>query len=71
MKPLAPKEKRLPDLVGQGLSTVKIAFMVGTSEHTVESHRRTLLTEFDVKNSAEMMMKAIQSEWPDNNITRS
>ncbi len=59
MKPLTPVEKRVLDLVGQGMSTVKIAFTLDISENTVENHRRSLLAKFGAKNSAEMMKKAV------------
>jgi len=62
MKPLTPTERRILDLVGQGMSTVKIAFTLDLSEHTVESHRRALLAKFGAKNSAEMMKKAIYAD---------
>lgn len=59
MKPLTQTEKRILDLVGQGMSSVQIAFALDISEHTVESHRRNMLSKFGAKNSAEMMKKAI------------
>lgn len=59
MKPLTQTEKRILDLVGQGMSSVQIAFALDISEHTVESHRRNMLAKFGAKNSAEMMKKAI------------
>jgi DNA-binding CsgD family transcriptional regulator len=60
MKPITATEKRILDLVGQGMSSVQIAQTLDVSAHTVESHRRTLLTKFGAKNSAEMMKKAVE-----------
>jgi two-component system response regulator NreC len=59
MKPLTPTEKTILDLVGQGMSTIQIAFALDKTEHTVEFYRRSLLAKFDAKNSAEMVKKAI------------
>jgi DNA-binding CsgD family transcriptional regulator len=62
MKPLTPTEKRVLDLVGQGMSSTQIAHALNVSAHTIESHRRNMLTKFGAKNSAELMKKAIYAE---------
>ena len=59
MKPLTQTEKRILDLVGQGMSSAKIAFTLDISSHTVETHRKSLLLKLDAKNSAEMVRKAM------------
>ena len=61
MKPLTQTEKRILGLVGQGLSSAKIAFRLDISSHTVETHRKSLLSKFDAKNAAEMIRKAMLS----------
>lgn len=61
MKPLTHTEKRILDLVGQGLSSAQIAIILDISASTVESHRKNLLLKFDAKNAAELVKKAIHS----------
>ena len=62
MKPLTQTEKRVLDLVGQGLSSIQIAMALDISAGTVESHRKNLLLKIDAKNTAELVKKAIQSK---------
>lgn len=62
MKPLTPTEKRVLDLVGQGMSSTQIAFALDISAHTVDTHRKNLLSKFAAKNSVEMVKKAIHSK---------
>ncbi len=59
MKPLTQTEKHILDLVGQGMSSARIAFALDISSHTVETHRKSLLSKLDAKNSAEMILKAM------------
>ena len=62
MKPITTQEQKILKLIGQGYSTSQIAYAFGISAHTVESHRRNLLTKFDAKNSAELILKAVQAK---------
>lgn len=62
MKPITIQEQKILKLIGQGYSTNQIAYVFGISAHTVESHRKNLLTKLDAKNSAELMLKAIQAK---------
>ena len=62
MRPLTQAEKRILELVGQGLSSVEIGFNLGMSKHTVETHRKSLLLKFDAKNAAELVKKAMKSK---------
>ena len=59
MKPLTQTEKRILDLVGQGMSSMQIAIAMEISEHNEEIYRRTTLARFGAKNSEELMKKAI------------
>jgi two-component system nitrate/nitrite response regulator NarL len=61
MKPITPQEKSILELIGQGLSTRKIAQVLKISFHTVQSHRRSLLNKFDAANSAELIRKTIEA----------
>ena len=67
MKPLTQTEKRILDLVGQGMSSMQIAFGMEISEHNEESYRRTTLSKFAEKNSGELMKKAIHPDVMDSN----
>jgi DNA-binding CsgD family transcriptional regulator len=62
MKPITIQEQKILTLIGQGYSTSQIAYAYGISAHTVDSHRRNLLTKFDAKNSAELILKAVQAK---------
>ena len=62
MKPITIQEMKILKLIGQGYSTNQIAYAFGISAHTVESHRKNLLTKLDAKNSAELILKAIQAK---------
>jgi DNA-binding CsgD family transcriptional regulator len=59
MKSLSSQEKKILGLIGRGLSSPRIAEVLQISPHTVESHRKSLLVKFDVKNSAQLISKAI------------
>ena len=60
MKTITSQEKRILELIGQGNSTDEIARILQISSHTVETHRKRLLTKFDARNAAELVRKAIQ-----------
>ncbi len=61
MKTITRQEMKILDLISKGYSTPQIALTYGISSHTVESHRKNLLSKFDAKNSAELIVKAIQA----------
>lgn len=60
MKSVTPTEKKILELIAEGFSTQDVAVALDMSKFTVLSHRRSLLKKFDVKNSVEMVRKAIQ-----------
>ena len=60
MKPITPTEKRILELIAEGFSTTDAAGLLNMSRFTVSSHRRSLLKKFDVKNSAQLVLKAVQ-----------
>ena len=62
MKPLTPQENKVLQLVGQGHSSVEIAYALQISTNTVQSHRKSLLAKFAAKNTAELVKKAIQTK---------
>ena len=61
MKPITPREMKILELIGQGYSSGQIATSLGISAHTVDGHRKKLLIKFNVKNAAELVQKAIQT----------
>jgi len=60
MKNITSQEKRILELISNGHSTAEIAFALSISPHTVESHRKNLLTKLEARNAAELIRKAIQ-----------
>ena len=60
MKPITPTEKKILELIAEGFSTTDTAGLLNMSRFTVSSHRRSLLKKFDVKNSAQLVLKAVQ-----------
>jgi DNA-binding NarL/FixJ family response regulator len=57
---LTAREKEVLELVSQGQSTKQIAYLLGISVRTVESHRINMLKKMDVNNTAELIKKAIE-----------
>ena len=55
---LTPKEIEVLGLMADGLTTKEIAHQLSISFHTVETHRKNLLTKFNVKNSVHLISKA-------------
>jgi len=57
---LTKKEKEILHYVIEGLSSKKIADVLCISIRTVETHRFSLLQKMDVKNTAELVRKALE-----------
>ncbi len=60
MKSITPTESKILEMIAEGFSTPDVATALAMSKFTVLSHRRSLLKKFGVKNSAELVRKAIQ-----------
>lgn len=58
---LTSREKEVLQLIADGLTNVQIAEKLFLSMHTVDSHRKNLLTKFDVKNTALLIRMATKS----------
>ena len=67
MKAITPTEKRVLELIANGYSTHDVASALAISKYTVLSHRRSLLGKFGVKNSVQMVTKAIRNKLIDIN----
>ena len=57
---LTNREKEVLQLIAQEYTTVEIGQRLFISVNTVESHRRSLLSKFGVKNSVGLIKKAIE-----------
>ena len=66
MKAITSQERSILELIGQGYSTRQIALALRISFHTVQTYRRSLLTKFDARNSAELVRKALQGDSTDS-----
>ncbi len=55
------REKEIIRLISEGFSTVEIADKLFLSTHTVNSHRKSILSKLEVKNSAGVIRFGIQS----------
>jgi len=55
---LSSREKEVLQLIGEGLTNPQIAAKLFISLHTVDSHRKNLLTKFDVNNTAGLIRQA-------------
>lgn len=60
MRPLSAREKEVLDHIAKGLTTKEIADLLSISTRTVETHRVNMMKKLNVKNSAELIKKAIQ-----------
>lgn len=59
---ISDREKEVLTLICKGHSNQEIADEIGLSIHTVDSHRRNLLTKTEAKNTASLVMIAIRDE---------
>jgi DNA-binding CsgD family transcriptional regulator len=55
-------ERRILKLIGDGYSTHQIAQAIGVNLHLVYRYRRSLLAKSDARNSAELILKAVQAK---------
>jgi len=58
--PLSPREIEVLDLISHGLTTKEIAMSLFLSDHTIISHRKSMLLKMDVKNTAGLVRKAFE-----------
>ncbi len=57
---ITKREKEIMELISQGLSNKEIAEKIFVSISTVDAHRYNILKKMEVKNTAEMITKAIK-----------
>jgi DNA-binding NarL/FixJ family response regulator len=57
---LSDRELEVFELIGQGKTTGQIARQLHLSVHTIDTHREKLRHKLGVKNSAELMQRAVQ-----------
>ena len=59
---ITKREKQILELLAQGKTTAAIATELFLSPLTVDTHRKNLLQKFEVKNTAELLMAAVQQK---------
>jgi DNA-binding NarL/FixJ family response regulator len=57
---LSDRELQVFGMIGEGQNTREIARKLGISPKTVESHRKTIKTKLNIKNSAQLTHRAFQ-----------
>lgn len=57
---LTPREHEVLALVIQGLNSNAIASQLGVSIHTVRVHRAHLLDKLDARNTAQLVLRALE-----------
>jgi two-component system, NarL family, nitrate/nitrite response regulator NarL len=57
---ISTREKEVLMLIADGLTNSQIAAQLFISLHTVESHRKNLLTKFNINNTASLIKLAVQ-----------
>lgn len=57
---LSRREKEILSLIAEGYTNPEIAEKLFVSPHTVDTHRRNLLTKLDVKNTAMLIRFAVE-----------
>lgn len=60
---LTPREKQIVYYMIEGYNSKQISKELNISKHTVDTHRRNLLTKTHCKNVVELVSKAIQERW--------
>ena len=59
---LSRREKEILALIAEGYTSPQIAEKIYVSPHTVDTHRKNLLTKLDVKNTATLIKFAIENK---------
>lgn len=57
---LTRREKEVLNLIAEGYTNPQIAEKLFISPHTIDSHRKNLLTKFEVKNTAALINSAVK-----------
>ena len=60
MPVLSRREKEILALIAEGYTSPQIAEKIFVSPHTVDTHRKNLLTKLDVKNTATLIKLAVE-----------
>lgn len=56
---ITPKEREILLLIADGLSSKQIAERLRISFYTVQTHRKNMLAKMGVKNTPELIVKAL------------
>lgn len=60
---LSPREREILVLLSQGKLSKDISHILHISKHTVDNHRKRMLTKCNTKTMSELMGKAIKAGW--------
>lgn len=60
---LSEREQEILELICQGDSNVEISEKLCISKRTVDKHRANILEKAEVKNTAQLVMKAVKKRW--------
>jgi DNA-binding CsgD family transcriptional regulator len=60
---ITPREREVLGLMAQGHTTTSISDTLRIAANTVESHRKKLLSKFEARNTAQLIMKASKVFW--------
>lgn len=60
---ITSREQEVLELLFEGCSTTEVAEKLFISHHTVESHRKSLLSKFEAKNSVHLIYLALQQKF--------
>jgi DNA-binding NarL/FixJ family response regulator len=59
---LTRREKEVLELIAEGSTNNEIASRLFVSSTTVDTHRKNLLSKFEVKNTASLIRMAVQMQ---------
>ena len=60
---LTEREQEVLALICEGLTSAEIGERLFISPRTAEGHRKKLIAKFEVKNTAQLIIKAIKEGW--------
>ncbi|HAA21293.1 MAG TPA: DNA-binding response regulator, partial [Cytophagales bacterium] len=60
---LTEREKEVLELICEGLTSAQIGERLFISPRTAEGHRKKLIAKFEVKNTAQLIIKVIKGGW--------
>jgi DNA-binding NarL/FixJ family response regulator len=59
---LTPREREIVQLIAEGKINKQIAYMLGISQKTVETHRSTAMHKLELQTTAELVLYAVRND---------